>query len=172
MALANGTILVYTGAVDDRSDDELSIVIGHEIGHLIRQHHNETISVRIAAWALELVAAVSLGATLPLTLASYACVATLASVFMWRQRFHRKLELEADCDGLLLAARACVDPEEGPRFWRSMPGNALWWLFSHPSNRVRESRLRELLPEAKDVRAAAGCDGDCEPGCVCGCSDT
>lgn len=130
------------------------------------------ISVRIAAWTLELVAAVLFGATLPLSLASYACIAAVMSVFLWRQRFNRKLELEADRDGLMLAARACVDPEEGPRFWRTMPENILWWLFSHPSNRVRERRLRELLPEAKDVRVAAGCDDDCGPGCPCGCRDT
>lgn len=171
MALANDTILVYTGAIDDKSDDELSIVIGHEISHLIRQHHNEMISVRIAVWALKLVAAVLFGATLPLSLASYACIAAVMSAFMWRQRFNRKLELEADHDGLLLAARACVDPEEGPRFWRAMPENMLWWLFSHPSSKVREGRLRELLPEAKNVRVAAGCD-DGGLGCLCGCSDT
>lgn len=162
--MANGTMLVFTGITKDISDDQLTIVIGHEIGHLIRQHGNQTTSVRIAVGALELVADVALSWTLPLFPAVIACAAIATSTSLWLLHFSRQLELDADHDGLLLAARACVDPAEGSMFWSAeaekAAGDRFWWLSSHPSDQLRKSRLLELLPKAADVRAAAGCD-DC-----------
>ena len=36
--MANGTIRVYSGLMDQFTDDEVRYVIGHEIGHVKKEH--------------------------------------------------------------------------------------------------------------------------------------
>ena len=63
-----------------------------------------------------------------------------------------KQELEADHYGLIFAALAGYNPEEGVAFWQRMGklgGNKPSELLStHPSDDTRIKKLQELMPEA------------------------
>ncbi len=46
-AMANGTIRVYSGLIDQFTDDEVRYVIGHEIGHVKKGHSKARIQAAL-----------------------------------------------------------------------------------------------------------------------------
>lgn len=77
--------------------------------------------------------------------------------------FSREHESEADYLGLILVARACLDPREAPRLWQRMAaqgggGAPTAFMSTHPSHDTRIRQLVEWMPEALSIRA-----GRCEP---------
>ena len=51
-AMANGTIRVYSGLMDMMDDGELRFVIGHEMGHVMKNHIRKKIQLAYAASAV------------------------------------------------------------------------------------------------------------------------
>jgi len=50
--MANGTIRVYSGLMDMLDDGELRFVIGHEMGHVMKNHIRKKIRLAYAASAV------------------------------------------------------------------------------------------------------------------------
>ncbi|XP_025202412.1 metalloendopeptidase OMA1, mitochondrial-like [Melanaphis sacchari] len=162
--MPNGFVFVSTGLATMVNDDQLSIIIGHELAHCMLRHMNNYNSVILAVRVLCLlpIAAV-LSTTLPLSqalLAVMMCQFVLhVGVKLTKQRSH---ETEADRVGFELAANACVDVTQGYQFWESIsvlngPPKQFWWMQTHPTDKSRAQHLYNLIPVAKKLQKLAGC---------------
>jgi len=154
--MPGGKIAFYSGLLDSLqlSDDEVAMVMGHEIAHALREHARE----RSAKSALT-----SLGAEL---LGQFIGDGRFAGAFrlggdLLNLRFSRADENEADLVGMDLAARAGFDPRAGISLWQKMTaasrGAPPQWLSTHPSGSHRiheiESHLPQVMPLYEQARA-------------------
>jgi Zn-dependent protease with chaperone function len=118
MAMGNGAVWVYTGLLDDLDDDEVAIVIGHELAHYTHEHTRREFK-RAFKW--ELIAAGAYLATSALTddekkKAAVAALA-LAVTLVESNRYSRDLEDQADRVGMRYAYEGGYDVTKGPRLW-------------------------------------------------------
>ncbi|HJV51533.1 MAG TPA: M48 family metallopeptidase [Noviherbaspirillum sp.] len=151
--MPGGKIAVFSGLLTSLklTDDELAIVLGHEIAHALREHGRE----RMAKGAL-----VNLGASLGSALfglkdTGQMVVGQGAKLVMLK--FSRGDETEADLVGLDIAARAGYDPRAGIALWQKMAAvsrNAPpQWLSTHPAGKNRIADIRKHLPEVLPLYA-------------------
>ncbi len=154
--MPGGKIMFYSGLINKLhlSDDEIAIVMGHEIAHALREHSREQVSQAIAAKT-----AINVGAAL-LGLGGGADIANLGYDKFVATSFSRTDESEADRIGLELAARAGYDPRTGVELWKKMiqaskGGRPPELLSTHPAeeNRIRE--IESLLPTVMPLYEAA-----------------
>jgi predicted Zn-dependent protease len=151
-ALPGGKCAANTGLLRFvRSDDELAIVIGHEIAHAVARHGGERMSQSLAA---ALVAEIALGRVDPLVREAVFVAYGLGVGLP----FSRRHELEADRIGLFIAAAAGYDPAVAPELWRRMAlqqARAPEWLSTHPDPGNRARELEALIPTAQAIRRDA-----------------
>lgn len=153
-ALPGGKVGVYTGLFEvARTEDQLAVVIGHEIAHVTARHGNERMSqyLLVTAGGIALDTALSRQEeeTRQMALMAYGAGATFGYILP----FSRGAESEADELGLYYAARAGYDPREAPRFWERMSEAAEGsappeWLSTHPSHGTRVDDLERIMPRA------------------------
>ena len=149
-ALPGGKVGVYTGLLKlAKSDDELAIVMGHEIGHVTARHGAE----RISQGTLVTGAGVLLDATTKdnknhdLILAGYGLVSTGGML-----AFSRAHESEADYIGIRYAAKAGYDPRAAITFWQKMEKESKGshvpaFLSTHPTHEKRVADLQGWMPQ-------------------------
>ncbi|MCR5085344.1 MAG: M48 family metallopeptidase [Succinivibrionaceae bacterium] len=146
--MAGGKIAVYSGIVEQLglTDDELAVVMGHEMTHALREHIREQQSQEAVRSGL-------LGALSALGFGAAASLADTVSNLGIMLPFSRAHENEADEIGLELMYRAGFDPDAGPRVWEKMSAvsgsQPVPILSTHPSNESRISTLRELAARLK-----------------------
>lgn len=155
--MPGGKIVVYTGLVSrlGLSDDEIAVVMGHEISHALREHSREQVSQALAAQA-----AIGVGAALLGLDSGSADLAGGVYKALVATRFSRVDESEADRMGLELAARAGYDPRAGVSLWRKMTkasegGAPPEFLSSHPADASRVAQVEALLPTVTPLYEAA-----------------
>ncbi|MEY4640038.1 MAG: hypothetical protein RLZZ227_32 [Pseudomonadota bacterium] len=155
--MPGGKIMFYSGLIEglDLSDDEIAIVMGHEVAHALREHSREQYSQAMAAQA-----AIGVGAAVFGVGPAGANAAGAGYQALIASRFSRTDESEADRIGLELSARAGYDPRAGVTLWQKMMnanqgGRPPEILSSHPAeaNRVRE--IEALLPTVMPLYTAA-----------------
>jgi predicted Zn-dependent protease len=146
--MPGGRIMVYSGLINQLalSDDELAIVLGHEIGHALREHSREQVSQAIAAQA-----GIDAGTTLLGLNTGAADIANAGYQALIATRFSRTDETEADQIGLELSARAGYDPRAGLTLWQKMmsasqAGRPPEFLSTHPAEANRVRTINALLP--------------------------
>ncbi|MBX3661150.1 MAG: M48 family metallopeptidase [Burkholderiales bacterium] len=155
--MPGGKIMFYSGLIErlNLSDDEIAVIMGHEIAHALREHSREQVSQAVAADAAIGIGAALLGlgdGAANLTGAAYqALVAT---------RFSRNHETEADRIGLELSARAGYDPRAGVTLWKKMlsanqGGSPPEFLSTHPAESRRIQEIEALLPAVMPLYQAA-----------------
>ncbi|MDR2365473.1 MAG: M48 family metallopeptidase [Zoogloeaceae bacterium] len=149
--MPGGKIAFYTGLIDTlkATDDELAIVMGHEMAHALREHSRAQIAKSRAT---------SLGASL---LGILVGGGKYANIFdftgnMLNLKFSRDDENEADLVGLDLAARAGYDPRAGISLWEKMDAArespfSLTWISTHPSNSDRIKNIEAQLPKVMPI---------------------
>jgi predicted Zn-dependent protease len=153
--MPGGRIAFFTGILTNLklTDDEVAVVMGHEIAHALREHGRE----RMAKSNLTSLGARGLGA-----LASgifgidpgITNTVTGAAGQMLVLKFSRDEEREGDLIGLDLAARAGFDPRAGVVLWQKMAAlnkrAPLELLSTHPGgeNRIQimQEHMNVLLP--------------------------
>lgn len=126
------------------SDDEVAMVMGHEIAHALREHARErmgkTAATRLGAGVLS--ALFGLGNTGDALLNMGSQLLTL--------KFSREDESEADVVGLEIAARAGYNPRAGVSLWNKMLGANKGapppFLSTHPSGPTRIRDIEAQLP--------------------------
>lgn len=153
-----GKITFYTGLVRQLTltDDEIAMVMGHEIAHALREHGRERMSqaqAKGAAGAFALVVAPSKGGQIAL--------ADQAAHLLFTLPNSREHESEADSMGLELGARAGYDPKAAVSVWRKMAAQHKGgsgkadFLSTHPSHEARIAELTAMLPKVAPLHAAA-----------------
>ncbi|MCD7931250.1 MAG: M48 family metallopeptidase [Tannerellaceae bacterium] len=151
--MPGGKIVVYTGLLNlVSSDDELAVVMGHEVAHAVAKHANERMSQQV----LSEVGGSLLGAAVSGSSTAVQAVAGtvygLGSQYGVMLPYSRKHELEADHLGLIFMAMAGYNPDAAVTFWQKMAaqGSKTPELMStHPSDANRIKEIQRLLPEAR-----------------------
>jgi len=157
-ALPGGKVGVYNGLLRlAKSDDELAIVMGHEIGHVTARHGAERISQGAIAAGLGVVldATTKDNSHHDLLLAGYGLFSAGGIL-----AFSRQHESEADYIGIRYAAKAGYDPHAAITFWQKMEkesqGSHVPVLLStHPSHERRIADLQKWMPEVVPLYEAA-----------------
>lgn len=145
--MPGGKIALFTGLLDrlQLTNDELAMVIGHEMAHALREHARERIAKSHGTGAL-----LSLGAQL-FGLGEFGNMAANVGTQLLTLKFSRDDEIEADLVGLELGARAGFDPRASLSLWEKMgrasgSGGGPGFLSTHPTGPDRMRRLRENIP--------------------------
>lgn len=154
--LPGGKIAVFTGLLETLklTDDEVAIVMGHEMAHALREHAR----AREAKLTLTNVGT----QTVSILLGNNMGAIAQASGGLLTLKFNRDDERDADLVGMELAARAGYDPEAGITLWQKMAGAAKItsapWLSTHPSSESRQAlfkaNMKILKPIYEKARAA------------------
>jgi predicted Zn-dependent protease len=146
--MPGGKIVFYSGLINRLSltDDEIAIVMGHEIAHALREHSREQVSQAMAAQT-----AIGVGAALLGLGGGTADLASTAYEAFVATKFSRDDESEADRIGLELAARAGYDPRAGVALWQKMMKASQGerppeFLSTHPAEANRVQQIESLLP--------------------------
>ena len=154
--MPGGKIAFYSGLITrlNLTDDEIAIVMGHEIAHALREHSREQVSQAMAAQA-----AIGVGAAL-LGIDGVADLANTAYEALVATKFSRVDESEADRIGLELTARAGYDPRAGVSLWQKMMkanqgGRPPEFLSTHPAEANRVKEIESLLPTVMPLYEAA-----------------
>ena len=148
--MPGGKIAFYTGILDQLklNDDEVAMVMGHEIAHALREHARERMGKSTAT---------NIGASLLTQLLGLGQIGQTVTNYgaqLLTLQFSRDNESEADLVGMELAARAGYDPRAGVSLWQKMSaankGAPPQWLSTHPSGSTRigdiEANLPKVLP--------------------------
>ena len=153
--MPGGKIAFYTGILQQLqlSDDEVAMIMGHEIAHALREHARErmgkTTATRIGANLVS--SLLGLGGLGDAALSMGAELLTL--------RFSREDESEADKIGLDLSARGGYNPRAGISLWEKMgaasKGAPPQFLSTHPSGPSRIREIEAILPAVEPLYARA-----------------
>ena len=134
--MPGGKIAFYYGILDQLklTDDEVAMVMGHEMAHALREHAREQMGKTMATRG-----AIEIGAAI-LGLGSGGRLLADMGGQLLTLRFGRDDETEADLVGLELAARAGYDPRAGVTLWEKMAA----------ANQARLGRAAEHAPVGAD----------------------
>ena len=156
--MPGGKIAFYSGLIRqlNLSDQEIAVVMGHEISHALREHSREQVSHAIAAQTT-----IGIGAALLGLGGGSADLASTAYEALIATKFSRVDESEADSMGLELTARAGYDPRAGVTLWQKMmkasgsSGRPPEFLSTHPAEANRIQQIESLLPTVIPLYDAA-----------------
>jgi len=154
--MPGGKIAFYWGILSklQLSDDEVAMIMGHELAHALREHARERMGKQ---------AATRLGANLVSSLFGLGQLGDLAvgvGAQLLTLKFSRDDETEADLVGLELAARAGYNPEAGVTLWQKMlqanKSAPPEFMSTHPAGDSRIQDIQRVLPKVQPlyVRAA------------------
>jgi outer membrane receptor for ferrienterochelin and colicin len=159
--MPGGKIAFFHGILNklNLTDDEVAMVMGHEIAHALREHARERMGKSMATNTLSKIggalASVYLGVDPRLTDAVAMQGANLINL-----KFSREDESEADLVGMELAARAGYNPRAGVSLWQKMSaankGAPPQWMSTHPSGSARIKDIQANLPKVNPLYQRAG----------------
>ncbi|HEX7440413.1 MAG TPA: M48 family metallopeptidase [Caldimonas sp.] len=153
--MPGGKIAFYLGILDQLklSDDEVAMVMGHEMTHALREHARAQMGKTMATRG-----AIEIGSAL-LGLGNAGRLAAGMGGQLLTLRFGREDESEADLIGLELAARAGYDPRAGVTLWKKMAaankGAPPEFLSTHPTGPTRIRDIEANIPKVESLYAGA-----------------
>ena len=154
--MPGGKIVVYEGLLKlCSSDDELAVVVGHEVAHAVAKHSNERISQQLLAQYGAQIVGQALSKKSESIQRIGNTVYGLGAQYDVTLPFSRKHESEADYMGLIFMTMAGYDPSVAVSFWESMStGGASMpeFMSTHPSDANRVAKIKELLPELEQYK--------------------
>ena len=118
MAMGNGALWVFDGIMKDMSDDELAIVVGHELAHYTHEHSRR--QMRKGVW-LQVGSLAALLSAEAIDNDGWRLAAQLGSALgftAWMSGYGRDLEDQADRVGLRYAHEAGYDVSRAPLVWQ------------------------------------------------------
>jgi Zn-dependent protease with chaperone function len=147
--MPGGKIAFYTGILEQLqlNDDEVAMIMGHEMAHALREHSRERLAKSKATSMGLSVASQLLG------LGQMGDVAANLGTQLLSLKYGRDDETEADLVGLEIAARGGFKPEASVQLWKKMMAangsgeGQLSFLSTHPSGNNRIQELEANLPK-------------------------
>jgi Zn-dependent protease with chaperone function len=145
--MPGGKIAFYTGILQklQLSDDEVAMIMGHEMAHALREHARSQMGKQMATQG-----AIGIGAALFGLGDLGRTVANMGGQLL-TLKFGRGDESEADLVGMELAARAGYDPASGVTLWQKMMGASKGappqFLSTHPASDTRIKEIQANLPK-------------------------
>ena len=155
--MPGGKIAFYTGILDQLqlTDDEVAMIMGHEMAHALREHSRERLAKsRATGMGLS-------GASQLWGLGQLGDVAANLGTQLLTLKYGRDDETEADLVGLEIAARGGFKPEASVQLWKKMLSatgagkGQLPFLSTHPSGNNRIQELEANLPKVAHLYAQA-----------------
>ncbi len=153
--MAEGTIRIYSGLMDMLTDGELRFVIGHEMGHIAKNHIRKRIQLGYSASAARKGIASQTGAVGEM---ARSALGDFAQALMNAQ-FSQLEEKEADDYGLGFLKRESFEPLDAVGALRKIAtlGGNHSFLSSHPDPVTRADRLQaQLEGRATTARVESG----------------
>jgi predicted Zn-dependent protease len=150
--MPGGKIAFYTGILKqlDLTDDEVAMVMGHEIAHALREHARERMGKSAATQGLTRLGGALVAGIFGISPQITDLVAREGANLL-TLKFSREDETEADLVGMELAARAGFNPQAGVTLWQKMSaankGAPPQWLSTHPSGDTRIKEIQSNLPK-------------------------
>ena len=154
--LPGGKIVVYSGLLDRvrLNDNELGMLLGHEIAHALREHARERLGEQQAAQLgsgsiPQLFGLADLGAA-PLGIGSQ----------LLEMKYESTDETEADVIGSDIASRAGFDPRAAVTLWDKLAAAThsnrnQGFIYVHPYTPVRRADIVKRLPDMLPLYAKA-----------------
>ena len=159
-AFADGSsVIVTTGMMRFAEDDELALIIGHEMAHNILGHVTQATTTQM------------IGGLAGLFLDVSAAVAGVNTQGVWTEMgmqagqmvnsvYSKDFELEADYLGVYFAARAGYDVTNAANLWRKMAqesqgqtDEAAIYSSTHPGSAERFVKIEAAVQEVQDKLA-------------------
>ena len=116
-AMANGAIWVFSGLMDAMNDDELAIVLGHELTHYTHEHVRRQMSKGTVGQILGTGAAIAMSQIKNPTAQQVAAFGGQLGLSALMTGYSREYEDQADRVGLRYVYEAGFDPRKGPGLW-------------------------------------------------------
>jgi Zn-dependent protease with chaperone function len=160
-AMGNGAIWVYRGLLKEMNDDELAIILGHELAHYTHEHSRR--GAKKAMWG-QLAGVAGMVGTSSMGSGAgrdAATMGTLLSLTAWQSGYSRDFEDQADRVGLRYAHEGGFDVSQGPALWKkfrkkygedSAASNFLFGSHSRPSDRIRNIEREIALNYASGAK--------------------
>ena len=149
--MPGGKIAFYTGILEQLrlNDDEVAMIMGHEMAHALREHARERLAKTQATGIGLSIASQLLG------LRSLGDAAANLGTQLLTLKYSRDDETESDLVGLEIAARGGYRPEASVTLWLKMQaasGNGgPSFLSTHPSGSNRIEELQANLPKVQHL---------------------
>jgi predicted Zn-dependent protease len=155
--LPGGKVAVYSGILKLASnDDELAVVLSHEIAHALAEHGNERMSeqlvLQFGGMVLDKVFEKNPAQTRQVFQSVYG-IGTSVGVALPHSR---EQESEADKIGLILLIQAGYNPDSAISFWDKMKASGgskpPEFLSTHPADERRAADLKAFIPQANTYK--------------------
>lgn len=156
-AMPGGKMAFYTGLVEklNLSDDEIAVVMGHEMAHALQEHGKSDRTVSTVTGVVTTLGNIGLQVA-GINTHGIDLLGTIADLGV-NKPFSRSQETEADEVGIMLTATVGYNPSSAPALWAKMSqatGGGSSIFSTHPSNEARQEHLARLVPEAMKVYQA------------------
>jgi Zn-dependent protease with chaperone function len=158
MAAPNGCIFVFTGLLAHTSDDELAVILGHELAHVTHEHSRR--EIKKSLWSsLFILGVAALAEEIESDAGRIAVsVAGLLGGLAWQNSYGRGFEDQADRVGLRYAYEAGYAVDRAPGLWQrfadkyhDLPKAVHFFLGDHSRS---IDRARTLAREVEQNYAA------------------
>ena len=116
-ACANGMIVVYDSLLNATNDDEMAIVLGHELTHATHEHSRKQYSSSMKVGLVGLVVGAALAGKDSSKAAQAAALGSQLTFSAIQNGYGRDKEDQADRVGLRYAYEGGFDVRQGPTLW-------------------------------------------------------